>query len=47
MARRILMLFCLLLFPIVLTGCPGEDDTIQDQLEEGVEEVVDEIDDAL
>jgi hypothetical protein len=28
-------------------GCPGDDDTIGEEIDEGIEEVIDEIDDAL
>ena len=41
--RKLTMLAALFILPVVLTGCPDEDASV----EEGVEEVQDEIDDAL
>lgn len=43
MLRRLLLILCLTALPVALTGCPDDDTSI----EEGVEEVGDEIDDAL
>jgi hypothetical protein len=43
MWKRFLLVIMLAAFPVVLTGCPDEDDPI----EEGLEEIEDEIDDAL
>lgn len=41
--RRLTMLAALVVLPVALTGCPDDDTSV----EEGVEEVQDEIDDAL
>jgi hypothetical protein len=47
MWKRLLQVLVLATFPMILAGCPGEDDTIGEEIEEGLEEIEDEIDDAL
>lgn len=46
MLKRLLWIAMLTATPLMLAGCPGESD-LSEELEEGVEEVGDEIDDAL
>lgn len=43
MLRRLFLILCLTALPVVLTGCPDDDTSI----EEGMEEMQDEMDDAL
>lgn len=47
MLRRLYLMALLLTFPAVLVGCPDDDPSLGDQIEEGLEEVGDEVDDAL
>lgn len=43
MLRKLTLILALIALPVALSGCPDEDASV----EEGVEEVQDEIDDAL
>lgn len=47
MLRRLYLMALLLAFPVVLTGCPDQDQTLGEEIEEGAEEIGDEVDDAL
>jgi hypothetical protein len=47
MFRRLLLILALATLPAILTACPDNDSTLGDEIEEGVEEIEDEIDDAL
>ncbi len=47
MLRRFLLSLMLVAFPAILVGCPGEDPTLGESIDEGVEEVADEVDDAF
>jgi hypothetical protein len=47
MWKRFLWIFWLALLPAVLVGCPGDDDSIGEEIDEAIEEIEDEIDDAF
>ena len=47
MLRKLCYFVMVIAFPVVLVGCPGEDPTIGESIDEGLEEVADEIDDAF